>query len=374
MSIKQKVEVNLGVNSYTIYIGNKNHNSSDTFGLPELGQLLIEKGLTHKSAVITNPTVNQYYGEIVKDSIQQKGIGAKIIEIPDGEKYKSYESAYELYGKMIDYKMDRTSTVISLGGGVIGDLSGFVAATYMRGISFVQIPTTLLAQVDASVGGKVAINHPKGKNLIGAFYQPKFVVIDLSALDSLPMRDIRSGMAELIKHGMIMDRPLFEKIESEIHKVLDLDKSLMIELVAQSCRDKGKIVEEDEKEAGIRAILNYGHTFAHAIEALTDYKEYRHGEAVSIGMACAGKLAVDIGLLDEKEHRRQVELLDVIGLPTEFPEIASEEVLKTMYLDKKVRNGKLRFVLQKSIGEVIITDEVSDKQVIEAISNAKASG
>lgn len=374
MSIKQKVEVNLGVNSYTIYIGNKNHNSSDTFGLPELGQLLIEKGLTHKSAVITNPTVNQYYGEIVKDSIQQKGIGAKIIEIPDGEKYKSYESAYELYGKMIDYKMDRTSTVISLGGGVIGDLSGFVAATYMRGISFVQIPTTLLAQVDASVGGKVAINHPKGKNLIGAFYQPKFVLIDLSALDSLPMRDIRSGMAELIKHGMIMDRPLFEKIESEIHKVLDLDKSLMIELVAQSCRDKGKIVEEDEKEAGIRAILNYGHTFAHAIEALTDYKEYRHGEAVSIGMACAGKLAVDIGLLDEKEHRRQVELLDVIGLPTEFPEIASEEVLKTMYLDKKVRNGKLRFVLQKSIGEVIITDEVSDKQVIEAISNAKASG
>lgn len=374
MSIKQKVEVNLGVNSYTIYIGNKNHNSSDTFGLPELGQLLIEKGLTHKSAVITNPTVNQYYGEIVKDSIQQKGIEAKIIEIPDGEKYKSYESAYELYGKMIDYKMDRTSTVISLGGGVIGDLSGFVAATYMRGISFVQIPTTLLAQVDASVGGKVAINHPKGKNLIGAFYQPKFVVIDLSALDSLPMRDIRSGMAELIKHGMIMDRPLFEKIESEIHKVLDLDKSLMIELVAQSCRDKGKIVEEDEKEAGIRAILNYGHTFAHAIEALTDYKEYRHGEAVSIGMACAGKLAVDIGLLDEKEHRRQVELLDVIGLPTEFPEIASEEVLKTMYLDKKVRNGKLRFVLQKSIGEVIITDEVSDKQVIEAISNAKASG
>lgn len=374
MSIKQKVEVNLGVNSYTIYIGNKNHNSSDTFGLPELGQLLIEKGLTHKSAVITNPTVNQYYGEIVKDSIQQKGIEAKIIEIPDGEKYKSYESAYELYGKMIDYKMDRTSTVISLGGGVIGDLSGFVAATYMRGISFVQIPTTLLAQVDASVGGKVAINHPKGKNLIGAFYQPKFVLIDLSALDSLPIRDIRSGMAELIKHGMIMDRPLFEKIKSEIHKVLDLDKSLMIELVAQSCRDKGKIVEEDEKEAGIRAILNYGHTFAHAIEALTDYKEYRHGEAVSIGMACAGKLAVDIGLLDEKEHRRQVELLDVIGLPTEFPEIASEEVLKTMYLDKKVRNGKLRFVLQKSIGEVIITDEVSDKQVIEAISNAKASG
>lgn len=374
MSIKQKVEVNLGVNSYTIYIGNKNHNSSDTFGLPELGQLLIEKGLTHKSAVITNPTVNQYYGEIVKDSIQQKGIEAKIIEIPDGEKYKSYESAYELYGKMIDYKMDRTSTVISLGGGVIGDLSGFVAATYMRGISFVQIPTTLLAQVDASVGGKVAINHPKGKNLIGAFYQPKFVLIDLSALDSLPIRDIRSGMTELIKHGMIMDRPLFEKIKSEIHKVLDLDKSLMIELVAQSCRDKGKIVEEDEKEAGIRAILNYGHTFAHAIEALTDYKEYRHGEAVSIGMACAGKLAVDIGLLDEKEHRRQVELLDVIGLPTEFPEIASEEVLKTMYLDKKVRNGKLRFVLQKSIGEVIITDEVSDKQVIEAISNAKASG
>lgn len=368
MSIKQKVEVNLGVNSYTIYIGN------NTFGLPELGQLLIEKGLTHKSAVITNPTVNQYYGEIVKDSIQQKGIEAKIIEIPDGEKYKSYESAYELYGKMIDYKMDRTSTVISLGGGVIGDLSGFVAATYMRGISFVQIPTTLLAQVDSSVGGKVAINHPKGKNLIGAFYQPKFVVIDLSVLDSLPMRDIRSGMAELIKHGMIMDRPLFEKIESEIHKVLDLDKSLMIELVAQSCRDKGKIVEEDEKEAGIRAILNYGHTFAHAIEALTDYKEYRHGEAVSIGMTCAGKLAVDIGLLDEKEHRRQVELLDVIGLPTEFPEIASEEVLKTMYLDKKVRDGKLRFVLQKSIGEVIITDEVSDKQVIEAISNAKASG
>ena len=359
-SIKQKVEINLGVNSYPIYIGNKN--------LSELGQLLVEKGLAHKNSIITNPTVNRHYGEIVKDSLQQSGIEAKIIEVPDGEEYKSYESAYKLYDMMIDQKMDRTSTVISLGGGVIGDLAGFVAATYMRGIPFVQIPTTLLAQVDASIGGKVAINHPKGKNLIGAFYQPKFVLIDLSTLYTLPMRDVRSGMAELIKHGMIMDRPLFEKIESEFDKVLELDKDLMIELVAQSCRDKGTIVQKDEKESGIRAILNYGHTFAHAIESLTDYKKYRHGEAVSIGMACAGRLSVDMELLDKDEHKRQIELLTAVGLPTKFPDIDPQKVLETMYLDKKVRGGKLRFVLQKSIGEVIITDKVTDEQVMEAIT------
>lgn len=363
MSIKQKVEINLGVNSYPIYIGNKN--------LSALGRLLIESGLTHKNSVISNPTVNRHYGEIVEDSLRQSGISAEIVEVPEGEEHKSYESAYRLYGIMIDHKIDRTSAVISLGGGVIGDLAGFVAATYMRGISFVQIPTTLLAQVDASIGGKVAINHPKGKNLIGAFYQPKFVLIDLSTLDTLPMRDIRSGMVELIKHGMIMDRPLFEKIESEVHKILKLDTDLMIELVAQSCRDKGEIVQKDEKESGIRAILNYGHTFAHAIEALTDYKEYRHGEAVSIGIVCAGRLAVDMGLLDKEEHKRQLDLLNAIGLPTKFPFLAPQRVLETMYLDKKVRGGKLRFVLQKSIGEVIITDEVLDEQVISSIKQCQ---
>lgn len=363
MAIKQKVDINLGVCSYSIYIGIQN--------LSTLGQLLTEKGLVNKNLVITNPTVNKYYGETVKESLQQSGIETKIVEVPDGEEYKSYQSAYRLYGMMIEQKMDRTSTVISLGGGVIGDLSGFVAATYMRGISFVQIPTTLLAQVDASIGGKVAVNHPKGKNLIGAFYQPKFVLIDISTLDTLPMRDIRSGMVELIKHGMIMDKPLFEKVESEVQRVIELDKDLMVELVAQSCRDKGKIVEEDERESGIRAILNYGHTFAHVIEALTDYREYRHGESVSIGIACAGRLAVNIGLLDEEEHRRQLELLNAIGLSTKFPEIESERVLETMYLDKKVRGGKLRFILQKSIGEVIITDKITDEQVITAVKQCQ---
>jgi len=359
MSIKQEVKVNLGVNSYTIFVGNKN--------ISELANLLIEKNLTHRNAVITNPTVNKYYGESIKKSLSQADIEAEIIEIPDGEEYKSYESAYEIWTKMIKLKMDRTSAIISLGGGVAGDLAGFVAATYMRGIPFVQIPTTLLSQVDASVGGKVAINHPKGKNLIGAFYQPKFVLIDLSTLDTLPERDVKSGMAELIKHGMIMDLSLFKKIENEVDKVLNLDKELMIELVAQSCQDKVRIVEEDEKESGIRAILNYGHTFAHAIEALTSYKTYHHGEAVSIGMVCASRLSVNLGFLDKIEHERQIELLTAIGLPTKFPNIDPKEVLNAMYRDKKVKAGKLIFVLQKSIGEVFITDEVNDEDVIRAI-------
>lgn len=364
MSTKQKVKIKLGDNAYTVYIGNEN--------LPELGQRLVEKGLTHKNVVITNPTVNHHYATIVKSSLQDAGLATKIIEVPDGEEYKSYETANKLYDELIEHKMDRTSTVISLGGGVIGDLSGFVAATYMRGIPFVQIPTTLLAQVDASVGGKVAINHPKGKNMIGAFYQPKFVLIDIGMLDTLPMRDVRSGMAELIKHGMIMDLPLFEELESKVDLVVDMDKKLMIDLVAQSCRDKGKIVQEDEREAGIRAILNYGHTFAHAIEALTDYKTYRHGEAVSIGMACAGRLSVNIGFLDRSAHERQIKLLTAIGLPTKFPELDPQDVLRSMYRDKKVSGGRLRLVLQKSIGEVVITDEVDDEQVIEAIMQCQS--
>ena len=267
------------------------------------------------------------------------------------------------------HQLDRGSTLIALGGGVVGDLGGFAAAVYMRGIAYVQIPTTLQAQVDASVGGKTAINHPKGKNLIGAFHQPKLVLIDVNTLETLPQRDIRSGLIEVIKMGVIRDEPLFEMVEDKLDTILNLDAGTLIEMIACACANKADIVAKDEKESGLRMVLNYGHTFGHALEALTHYRTYRHGEAVSIGMNCAARLAVNLGMFSEADFERQSTLLNRAKLPLTFPsDLSPEAICDTMYLDKKALGGKLRLILPTRIGEVVIRDDVPDTKIIQAIS------
>ena len=291
------------------------------------------------------------------------------IEVPTGEENKSLAQFSHIQDSLVAHQLDRGSTLIALGGGVIGDLAGFAAAVYMRGIPYVQIPTTLQAQVDASVGGKTAINHPKGKNLIGAFHQPKLVLIDVDTLKTLPQRDIRSGLIEVIKMGVIRDESLFERVEENLDAILKLDDTVLTEIISQACINKAEIVAKDEKESGLRMVLNYGHTFGHALEALTHYNRYRHGEAVSIGMNCAAQLAVNLGMFSETDFQRQHTLLKRAKLPIAFPpDLTPEALCNAMYLDKKTLGGKLRLILPTRIGEVVIRDDVDDRHVLEVIS------
>ncbi len=318
--------------------------------------------------LVTNNVINDLYGDIVRDSLQSAGVEVETTELPDGEEYKSLEWAGKLFDSFVEFRMTRHSAVIALGGGVIGDLAGFVAATFMRGIPLIQIPTSLIAQVDSSVGGKTAVNHPKGKNLIGAFHQPKFVLIDVDVLKTLPDRELRSGLAEVIKHGVIMDSELFKYMESNVSKILDLDPQSIEQVVSRSCKDKATIVEQDEKERDVRAILNYGHTVGHSIEAVTDYKRFRHGEAVAMGMAVASRIAVNMGILDKQCAVRQNRVLADYGLPVTLPELDVDRVIDIIYLDKKIRaDNKPRFILPKSIGKAVIVEDVTDDQIRQAI-------
>jgi len=325
-----------------------------------------------RAAIATNNVINKLYGDIVRDSLQSAGIETEIVEVPDGEEYKSLEWAGRIFDAFVEHRMTRQSSAIALGGGVIGDLAGFAAATYMRGIPLVQIPTSLIAQVDSSVGGKTAVNHPKGKNLIGAFHQPRFVLVDVDVLKTLPEREFTAGLAEVIKHGMIMDRELFGYMESNLSKILDLDMHSVEQIISRSCKDKATIVEQDEKEQNVRAILNYGHTVGHSIEAVTGYNSFRHGEAISIGMAVASRIAVNMEILEEECEIRQNHLLAGCGLPTTFPDLDIDKVMDTIYLDKKIREAdRLRFVLPKDVGEAIIVETVTDDQIRNAISEVK---
>jgi 3-dehydroquinate synthase len=358
-----QIHVNLGKDSYFIYI--------DSGNLSSLGGI-IKKSLSFtKAAIVTNPSINKLYGEIVRESLHSVKIETETIEVPDGEEYKSLTWAGKLFDAFIDFQITRQSGIIALGGGVIGDLAGFAAATFMRGITLVEVPTSLIAQVDSSVGGKTAVNHPKGKNLIGAFHQPELVFIDVDIMKTLPEREFKSGLAEVIKHGMIMDRELFEYIESNLSKILSHDAQSIQQIVSRSCRDKANIVEQDEREKSIRAILNYGHTIGHSIEAITDYNSFRHGEAVSLGMVVAAKIAVNMGILDEEKAIRQNQLLANSGLPTKFPDMDIDKIIQTIQLDKKIReNNKLRYILAKDIGKAIVVENVSDDQIRQAIKNS----
>lgn len=320
-----------------------------------------KNGLSGKAACITNPTVGRLYGDRTLSSLSKAGFEPYRIDIPDGEEYKSLEWVSHIYDKLIEYKIERQNPIVALGGGVIGDIAGFAAATYLRGIPYIQVPTTLLSQVDSSVGGKTAVNHARGKNLIGAFYQPKMVFIDADILKTLGERDIKAGLAEVIKYGIIRDNTFFSFLEHNYEDILGFGNKL-IDAIKISCKIKADIVEEDETETGIRSILNFGHTFGHAIEAVTKYKEVRHGEAVAIGMAAAARLSFKLGLCSKDVVERIEGLITKIGLPVHGSALSlaalqrflGRDFLKTMEIDKKVIGGKIKFVLVENIGRVIL--------------------
>lgn len=357
------VHVDLGDKSYPIHIGENI--------LPELGGYVKKLGVGRKIMVVTNPTVRVLYSQVVHDSLARAGFDVVTGEIPDGEEYKSLDSARILYDVAFENGLDRNCAVLALGGGVVGDLAGFVAATYMRGVPFIQVPTTLLAQVDSSVGGKVAVNHPKGKNIIGSFYQPKMVYADINTLRTLPEREFRAGMAEVIKYGVIWDYGLFHFLENCHRAVKSLKTEETVKVVATSCRIKARVVEQDETEQSLRAILNFGHTFGHAFEALTGYKKHVHGEAVAIGMVSAAITAVKLGMLAHQEAERIISLIKTFGLPIRFTGLQSSDIIESMYHDKKALAGKVRFVLPEVIGKVSIVPDVPE-WVLEEVLNEQA--
>lgn len=355
------LSVELGADKYPIHVGQGI--------LGEIGEKLAPHVNSKRALIVSDAFVTTRYLPVVQESLTTAGFDVGAVEVPVGEKSKSIAQFVRVQDSLVAHQLDRGSTLIALGGGVIGDLAGFSAAVYMRGIAYVQIPTTLQAQVDASVGGKTAINHPKSKNLIGAFHQPKLVLIDVDTLKSLPQRDIRAGLIEVIKMGVIRDEPLFAMVEENLAAILNANASTLIEMIARACANKADIVAQDEKENGLRMVLNYGHTFGHALEAVTDYKRYRHGEAVAIGMTCAAQLAVNLGMFSETDFRRQRALLKEVNLPTRFPSDVSPEALhNAMYLDKKTLGGTLRLILPTRIGEVVIRNDVDKQKVREAIS------
>ncbi|MGK7889417.1 MAG: 3-dehydroquinate synthase [Leptolyngbyaceae cyanobacterium] len=328
------------------------------------------KALGQRMLLVSNPTVFDHYGERAIASLKQAGFDVDSCILPDGEQHKHLGSIQTIYDTALKHRLERSSTLVSLGGGVIGDMTGFAAATWLRGINFVQIPTSLLAMVDASIGGKTGVNHPQGKNLIGAFYQPRLVLIDPQVLVTLPPREFRAGMAEVVKYGIIWDAELFEKLEAQASLTCQakVSEELMQLILTRSCQAKADVVGQDEREAGLRAILNYGHTIGHAIESLTGYTSVNHGEAVAIGMVAAGKMAAQMSLWEETCAQRQDQLLGKIALPTRAPAgLDSNAVLDTLQTDKKVKAGKVRFILPTRIGEVMITDQVSSTQVMTAL-------
>lgn len=340
--------VDLGERSYPIELG------WDTLG--NLGSYLRHLIPGKSCMVISNSEVFNLFGATLMEGLEEAGFSPAVFMIPDGEQAKTLHITAKVYDALVAKDFDRNSPIIALGGGVVGDLAGFVAATYMRGVPFVQVPTTLLAQVDSSVGGKVGVNHRAGKNLVGCFYQPRLVWIDLKTLASLPLRELRAGMAEIVKYGVIQDEEFFSYLEENVDKVFDFDQTILTRIVRHSCQAKALVVARDEKEIGIRALLNYGHTFGHVLETLTDYSVYRHGEAVAIGMIAATKIALELGVCKDKSVlARQLDLLSHLGLPTQWPtDLDKDRVMETMMLDKKSRSGALRLVLPIKLGEMTI--------------------
>ncbi|MBF8275739.1 MAG: aroB [Candidatus Brocadiaceae bacterium] len=357
------IRVNLSANGYNIYI--------DKGIVEKIGELLVEeKKEPCKTLLITDKNVEKIYGNAVSESLRRKKFDVSLVSIDPGEEQKSLETAGMLYHACFDRKLDRNSLIVALGGGVVGDIGGFVASTFMRGIPFIQAPTSLLAQVDSSIGGKVAVNHPKGKNMIGSFYQPMAVFIDTGTLSTLPAIELVAGLVEVIKYGVIKDEKLFEYIEKSLHEIVQLNYGALLNIIDTSCQIKANVVAEDEKEKHIRAILNYGHTIGHAIETLTDYKKYRHGEAVAMGMLYATKIAIEMGLTNNAVYERQRTLFTKMGLSLN-PGLDTGDIIKILYTDKKTVAGRLRFILPLRIGEVIISDKVTEDVLYKVLRHGK---
>jgi 3-dehydroquinate synthase len=340
------VKVPLGDRSYEIKI--------ETGLLARLGIECSRLNLGQKCVVISDANVAPRFGESALDSLRQSGFQPLLITVPAGETAKSLKNVQVCYDQLAANRVERKSFIVALGGGVIGDLAGFVAATYLRGIPFVQVPTTLLAQVDSSVGGKVGVNLKAGKNLVGAFYQPRLVLCDLATLQTLPLREYRAGLAEVIKYGIIYDRALFGRLEKTLDKVLDRDVQLLASVIARCCEIKAEVVGADETESGLRAILNFGHTIGHGLEAISRYGKYLHGEAISIGQVAAAKLSEELAGLPAGESERIATLFQRAGLPTRarLTKVQRQKLPRAMQLDKKVSGGDIKFVLARSIGKV----------------------
>jgi 3-dehydroquinate synthase len=367
------IRVELSANPYPVVIG--------AGALGQLGEQILAQGIKAgtKVLVVTNPVVQEHYGTVALNSLRDAGFDANTLVLEAGEDQKTPASVALIHDAAFARRLERGSLIVALGGGVVGDMAGFAAATWLRGIAVVQVPTTLLAMVDAAIGGKTGVNHPGGKNLIGAFHQPRLVLIDPTTLATLPEREFRAGMAEVIKYGVIGDAPLFAELEQAaaadgsggLACQAAVGPALLQRLLERSAAAKARVVAADEREGGLRAILNYGHTLGHVVEALCGYGTYLHGEAVGIGMLAAGEIACAMGLWSPEEQRRQRALVQAAGLPLAMPALDPEAVLTCLQGDKKVIDGKVRFVLPTGIGSVVIRNDVDAatiRQVLTTLS------
>jgi 3-dehydroquinate synthase len=349
------VDVDLGERAYPIHIGS---------GLISQTALFAPHIRGARAVIVTNETVAPLYAAKVEAAVRALGKTVDTVVLPDGESFKKWETLNRIFDALLASGADRKTTLIALGGGVIGDMTGFAAACYMRGVPFIQVPTTLLSQVDSSVGGKTGINHPLGKNMIGAFYQPRAEIADTATLDTLPARELSAGLAEVIKHGAILDAGFFDWIEANIGKLVARDHAALAHAIARSCEIKADVVARDEREGGLRAVLYFGHTFGHAIESGLGYGEWLHGEAVGCGMVMAADLSQRLGLVDEATVARVRALVRAAGLPVEAPDLGAERWIELMDVDKKNEGGAIKFILLKPLGSPSITSVPGD--VLEA--------
>lgn len=357
------LKVELGERSYPIYIGSDLLLNSDLLALHITGS---------RVAIVSNETVAPLYLEAVENMLLD--FECISIILPDGEKYKNLEYLNEIYNKLLETRCDRQTTLIALGGGVVGDMTGFAAASYQRGVPFIQIPTTLLAQVDSSVGGKTGVNHELGKNMIGAFYQPKCVLIDTNTLQSLPDKELSAGLAEVIKYGLVRDTEFLHWLEQNMNKLIKRDSDALAYAIERSCRNKAEIVAEDEREAGQRALLNLGHTFGHAIETGSGYGSWLHGEAVAAGMAMAVDLSQRMGWLSNEDVSRVTSILRQANLPVCGPDTLSvDRYLELMSVDKKVQDGQMRLVLLRKLGEAFVCDSFEQEKLQQTLDTCRAA-
>ena len=350
--------------SYPIHIGN---------GILSHSEIIVDHLPRKRAAIVTNTTVAPLYMERLRSVLEGQGVATVPIVLPDGEEHKNWRTLNSIFDALLGHRCERSTPIIALGGGVVGDLAGFAAATYLRGVPFIQIPTTLLAQVDSSVGGKTGINHPLGKNMIGAFYQPRVVLADTATLDTLPERELRAGIAEIIKYGLIRDPGFLEWLEQNMAKLLIRDADVLVEAIRRSCVNKAEVVQADEREGGGRALLNLGHTFGHAIENAMGYGVWLHGEAVAAGTMLAAELSRRMGMIGEAEVERIRKIYAQAGLSAIAPALGPEKYLRLMGLDKKVEGGNMRFILLRHIGEAVLHSDVPADILTETLVECTAN-
>lgn len=358
----QTLDVALDSRSYPIHVGP---------GLLTQAELIARKLRQPRAVIVTNSTVGPLYLAPLARALKAQGVETLAVTLPDGEAYKSWETLNRIFDELAAHRCERSTALIALGGGVIGDLTGFAAAVYQRGVSYIQVPTTLLAQVDSAVGGKTAINHPAGKNMVGAFHQPLAVISDTDTLATLPARELAAGLAEVIKYGLIRDREFFDWLERNMARLVARDPEPLTHAIVSCCAAKAGIVALDERETGPRALLNFGHTFGHAIEAATGYGTWLHGEAVAAGMRLAGRLSQRLGLMGSDDVQRMDAVLDAAGLRGVAPGLGLERYLELMGHDKKVEGGRIRFVLLKRIGEAFVSGEVPRTALADVLGAGK---